>query len=244
MGGVTGETARRRAGRLGDSPLGPGGSHLTWSFVDVPVAVSIQTPTAKESPLGTSCPRERGWGETPPGEGRRVPRSLKFGSVEKGGPCGAAVPPGGFQEGRVSRTRGLSLWQVRGRCSPTTSPADLGLAGGLKKQGPGPHELYFLAPWVPPEPKFHQRWGVTPERGWGRFTPPQGFPRLPPPQPGSRQEPQKAGNAFPGRCGDGALEAPQPRQETTGREHPPTSRDAASRHPETPRREAPTPRAG
>lgn len=187
---------------------GVGGSLPRWSFLEIPAAVSIQTPTANESPLVTSCPRERG---SPPGEGRRVPRPVKFGSFEKfqRGPAGQLYPQAGFRKG-VSRTRGLSLLRVRGRWRPLRPaaaagpcrPADLGLAEGLRRQGPAPHGFYFLAPWVPESPSSTSAgchsWAGA---GWG-FTPPQGLPRLPSHLPGSRQEGAEGRKrASPGLCG-------------------------------------------
>lgn len=187
---------------------GVGGSLPRWSFLEIPVAISIQTPYCKRKPFGHFLSPGAG-NPTRGGQAGSQTSEVRLLRKVPARPSWAAVPSGRFQEGGR-----LNPWaepaRVRGRWRPLRPaapagpccPADLGLAEGLRRQGPAPHGFYFLAPWVPQSPSSTSAgchsWAGA---GWG-LTPPQGLPRLPSHLPGSRQEGAEGRKrASPGLCG-------------------------------------------
>lgn len=188
---------------------GVGGSLPRWSFLEIPVAISIQTPYCKRKPFGHFLSPGAG-NPTRGGQAGSQTSEVRLLRKVPARPSWAAVPSGRFQEGG---RRNPWAEPAAGQGALEASPAPLlqpdhvalpiwawPRALGGRAQLPTGFTFWLLGSPVaqaPPALGCHSWAGA----GWG-LTPPQGLPRLPSHLPGSRQEGAEGRKrASPGLCG-------------------------------------------
>lgn len=232
---------------------GVGGSLPRWSFLEIPVAISIQTPYCKRKPFGHFLSPGAG-NPTRGGQAGSQTSEVRLLRKVPARPSWAAVPSGRFQEGGQRNPwaePAAGQGALEASPAPLLQPDHVALpiwawprALGGRAQLPTGFTFWLLGSPVAQAPPAL---GATPgqERG-GDLPHRRASLASPPTSQEAAKRARKAGNARPqGSAGtDGALGGPRLRQETTGRRSPTPDRGTpSSRRPETPRPEAPALRA-